>query len=121
MLIRTFLIICPLLISCAATSTCDETSCCRSGSELAAEQPAEEPALQVIALEYAYAGDVALMIEDLIRAGRTAPRGAAPQVRVLADRRTNSLLVSAPQKELGQIMALAARLDIEVPGSEASE
>ncbi len=121
MLIRTFLVMSPLLLGCAATGSLDGTNCCRPGAECANEQDVECPSLEVVYLQYAYAPEVASTIEELIRSGRKSARGEAPKVKVLADRRTNSLLVSAPQEEIGKIMDLAARLDVEVPSSEASE
>ena len=67
---------------------------------------------EVIALQHAVAADIAGTLSALV-ASASSGAEAAP-VSVLADPRTNSLLVSAPQDDLEHLRQLIALLDREV-------
>jgi type II secretory pathway component HofQ len=77
----------------------------------------------VIKLQYAEAADVAAVIEDLLKApkppAKEGPSRASPEPRpepvtVVADERTNALLVHGDPETLQAIKALVKTLDVEV-------
>ena len=82
-------------------------------SEAASEQQPEAVQLELIGLQHASAEDLAGTLSDLVRAASRGGRGST--VRVVADARTNSLLVLAPADTLQQVRNLVAHLDREVP------
>lgn len=68
--------------------------------------------LEVIALKHAVAIDLATMVTRLLDDGRGAGAGAAPRVTVLADSRTNSLLLRSNSRlRAEQARSLIERLD----------
>jgi hypothetical protein len=67
---------------------------------------------EVIALQHAAAADLAEALSALVASASSSAEAA--RVSVLADTRTNSLLVSAPEETLAQLRELIARLDREV-------
>ena len=68
--------------------------------------------LEVIALKHAVAIDLATMVTRLLDDGRAAAAGAAPRVTVLADSRTNSLLLRSNSRlRAEQAKSLIERLD----------
>jgi type II secretory pathway component GspD/PulD (secretin) len=75
-----------------------------------AAAPAEEPQFEVIALAYAAAPELAATIQELV-AQPAVPETSG--VKVLADPRTNSLLVMASPKQMPEVKDLIALLDVD--------
>ena len=87
------------------------TASCRAqdpAAPIAVETP--PPAFEVVALQYAVAGELAQTLGDLVA---SASEGGDANVQIASDGRTNSLLVSAPPELMEQIRALVVRLDVE--------
>lgn len=71
---------------------------------------------QVIPLKYASATDLADVLNDLSReSGKEAPP-ATLQTRVVADKRTNALIVSGSDRARARIQQLVSRLDTQEQG-----
>lgn len=80
----------------------------------AATATAELPELTVIAIEHQDAGELAAILTDFIQdASGYRTEGFEP--RVLADPRTNSLLILASTPRLAEIRSLAALIDVDEP------
>jgi type II secretory pathway component GspD/PulD (secretin) len=92
---RPISILCLLLAACSTPAT-----------RPAPEAPKAEPAFQVLPLAYSSADELASTLNGLFTRN--------PDVRVMVDRRTNSLLVMAGPEDMTHIEALVRRLDIEV-------
>lgn len=118
MLLRTLLLTLPLFASCASTCRTDDSSCCETTAGSTTERAAE-PAVRVVSLEFAHAPTLAETLQNLLHSGRTSRRasGSDIPVRVIADRRTNSLLISASEEDLEMVLKLTASLDVEVPSA----
>ncbi len=69
--------------------------------------------IQVVRLEYADARDVAAVVQGLVK---TAPKkgAAAQRLQVVADERTNSILISGDEGDILRVKALVAHLDTPV-------
>ncbi|TPE50306.1 type II secretion system protein GspD [Maribrevibacterium harenarium] len=70
-----------------------------------------EGKIQVISLEHAWAGDILDLINELVGAGAAKGNGAASTTKIIADERTNRLVVKGKEAELAQIQALVKQLD----------
>ncbi len=71
------------------------------------------PRIEVIALQNAGAPDLANEIRAIL-SQVAAKGGTAPTVSIIADPRTNSLLVHADTEDMAQIRELVAQLDRRV-------
>jgi len=89
-------------------------ACCASGCESAAPRndiasaaeagpSARADEFEVVALRYANASELASVLRGSL---------SSPTMRVLADARTNSLVLAGPPSELGAARLLIAKLDI---------
>ncbi len=69
--------------------------------------------LDVVPIRYAYASDIAAMVNRLLETGGAAPGGTdAGRVNLLADSRTNSVIVRAPSSARASLArSLIAKLD----------
>ncbi len=74
---------------------------------------AAEEDIEVIPLEHASAGDLANMLRTLVQ-NTQAAAGGTPMPQLLADTRTNSLLLSGPTSGRLRMRALIAHLDTPV-------
>ena len=82
------------------------------GSVLQLKQQATiVPVFEIITLQHAEAAELALVIEELVRAASAG--GEEPDVSILADARTNSLLAMAPVETMAHLKELAAALDVQ--------
>jgi type II secretory pathway component HofQ len=79
---------------------------CSAPSTATQESPKRVENVQVIQLQYSTAEDLAGTLRSLFARN--------PEIRILADARTNSLLVSAAPEDLAQISTLVQRIDVEV-------
>lgn len=109
----------PLFAACNSTNT-DTTS--------SSEKLSNEQAFEVIALKHASAMEMANTIDELLQhsprcqirvrktqqAGSSSLKPQSVKIRVLADQRTNSLLVTANSQDMLQIRELVAALDVEL-------
>lgn len=81
-------------------------SCASSPAAPAAEPAPPSAAVQVVPLRYAAAHELANVLSQLLmEPGITG--------RVVADARTNSVVVEAPAEDLPRILELIAQLDVE--------
>lgn len=81
----------------------------------------ESSEFQVVPLKFASAPEVADELRELLsqadRAQRARTKSPLPSITVIADARTNSLLVGVPPErrgELPRVLELLAKLDVEV-------
>jgi type II secretory pathway component GspD/PulD (secretin) len=72
------------------------------------EPGAEDTVLEVVALQYAVAGEVAASMSDLLHAS------GAPAVTFAADQRTNSVVIRGPSKEVAEAREAIEKLDRRV-------
>lgn len=83
--------------------------------------PATAQEITVLPLQHAVAGDVADTLATVFQQGATArsrksrDRGTGSQARILADARTNSLIVMAGATETAKIQRLVGELDRVIP------
>lgn len=90
-----------------------------------------QPEFDIVPMEFAAAGDIADLLDQLLEADRAArqasaqnPSGTpggnrqAPEAKVLVQDRTNSLLVMAMPDEMPRIKEMIARLDVDVVDPE---
>ena len=101
----------PVFAACNTTSPAATTA--------AHEEVIPDQEFVVIALEHASASDLARSIEDLVEsASRAGRRGSSSRsdvsIRILADQRTNSLLITAPTTSMILIKDLVAALDVQL-------
>lgn len=71
--------------------------------------PAEEPNFEIIVLEFAEASELAAALNGL---------SGSDDCKIMADPRTNSLLVMATEDRMPQLKDLVAMLDVEVRASK---
>lgn len=79
---------------------------CSSPSKSSNSAPSSSASVEVVALKYAVANDVARLLGEL--------PALSPKTRVLADPRTNSLVVQADAADMPRIRELIAKLDVQV-------
>ena len=79
---------------------------CSAPSAATKELPKRVENVQVIQLQYSTADDLAGTLRSLFARN--------PEIRIMADARTNSLLISADPEDLAQISNLVQRIDVEV-------
>ena len=121
-----------LIVLCLAS--CDSMPRKVSQAETSDRREARDPeSIQVVHLKYSVAAELTNTLNELFddsaRAAerRTSQRGGcalplpgaslpepAPSTRILADARTNSLVIQASAEDLPRILELVARLDTEV-------
>lgn len=121
----------PLILLLAS---CVSDSKARPPTEAAAPADSVEPtAIQVVPLQYAVAGELAVTLNNLLGESARAfapgldPTGGGarrdsnapavrskPPTRIVADPRTNSLIVRASPKDILSIVELIGRLDRKV-------
>jgi len=66
---------------------------------------------EIVSLEYAVAEDVVGMLNELTKTEAKASGGADPEVLLVADKRTNSVLVSGDELERARMRKLISHLD----------
>ena len=114
-----------LLAGCNSAPRADEFAATNAQAHPSFSQCEPEVEFQVIALQFASAPEIAEVVEELVQAASRTAVGAGPlyqsestqrdsEIRVLADTRTNSLLVMAPKAVAQQIEELIAALDVEI-------
>ena len=91
---------------------CVGWSCLLVATATAQRLPDEEPAVQlkVYSLAYATSAEMLDVLDTLFD---------QPNVRMAADKRSNSLIVKGPQETLAIVSALMAKLDVPTPRSPA--
>ena len=68
--------------------------------------------LDVVPVRYAIASDIAVMVNRLLEPGATAPGGDAGRISLLADARSNTVIVRAPSEARANLAkSLIAKLD----------
>ncbi len=72
-----------------------------------------ETSFEVLPLRFAVAEELADTLSRLVADARTGGAAGEPAIDLLADARTNSLLVRADAANLERVRALVARLDVE--------
>lgn len=81
---------------------------------------AETPLFEVVRLEHASARETAHTLSELIEAASRPARGQARQselaTSILADPRTNSLLVMATEDDMARLLDLVSLLDVAAEG-----
>jgi general secretion pathway protein D len=103
MIPRTACLVLTLLCACQATSTVEP---------VVLQETAAPSSIEIITLENASARELAGTLSGLLRAASSG--GAGPKMTVMADQRTNSLLILAPPAEMARLRDLIALLDVEV-------
>lgn len=71
---------------------------------------------QIVPLQYASASDLADVLSDLSRENGKDAKPATLQTRIVADKRTNSLIVSGSDRARARVLKLIARLDTQDQG-----
>lgn len=71
---------------------------------------------QIIPLKYASATDLADVLTDLSRESGKEAKPATLQTRIVADKRTNALIVSGSDRARARVMQLISRLDTQDQG-----
>ncbi|KYQ75423.1 type II secretion system protein GspD [Enterobacter sp. SENG-6] len=71
---------------------------------------------QVISLKYASASDLADVLNDLSRESGKEAQPATLQTRIVADKRTNALIISGSDRARARIQQLVSRLDTQEQG-----
>jgi type II secretory pathway component GspD/PulD (secretin) len=107
MIPRATCLVLALVCACQATTPVEPA---------ALQESTEQAAFEIIPLEYAYARDLARTLDGLLQAASGA--GAGQKMKVMADERTNSLLVMAPPSDMARLKDLIALLDVEVVASD---
>jgi len=79
-------------------------------TEVAEQAPAEEMVFEIVRLEYASAPELSVTLQRLVH---NANGGAGARTAVLADERTNSLLISGPVDHIHALKELVAELDVQ--------
>ncbi len=74
-------------------------------------QVAAAPEFEVIRIQHAEASILSGAIEGLVQEARGD--SAQPEIKIMTDPRTNSLLVMAPQEQMEHLKDLIALLDVE--------
>ncbi len=78
------------------------------------DAPASERALDVVPLRYAAADDLARRVREALP-GAAAGEGGGQGLRVVADARTNALVLTGPPDEVRRARTIATRLDQALP------
>lgn len=77
---------------------------------------AATPETELVELEYAEAEEMVRMLREIVREEPGAGQGgASTQLQLIADKRTNSVLVTGEQRQRARIRDLIARLDLPQP------
>ena len=71
-------------------------------------------------MQHATAADVVKVVTALMQAGRGGEGGNAPPV-VVADERSNSVMVAGPPSDRLQVADLVHRLDTDLPGQGSTQ
>lgn len=103
---RTALFVLPLLGACVVTPETEPA---------AVQSSTERASVEVIPLEYASASQLADTLGELFETGG---HGSGREVKILADERTNALLVSAPPSRIAALKDLIALLDVDVASAD---
>ena len=103
-----------LMNSLALVLTLPLAFACQSAaaSEPIAAEALEAPSFEVLPLQHAESRELAGTLSNLFHA--VALSGGERQIKIVADTRTNSLLVMAPAEHMDLVKELVARLDVEV-------
>ncbi|MEO6354568.1 MAG: type II secretion system secretin GspD [Burkholderiaceae bacterium] len=84
----------------------------RLGKIIAALDAPANSDLDVVPIRYAVAGDIAVMVNKLLESGAAAPGTTGGQVNLIADSRTNAVIVRAPSLARANLAkSLIAKLD----------
>jgi type II secretory pathway component GspD/PulD (secretin) len=103
------------LASCGSLSTGNRPNQDLDHTLSVSGAPKARPDFQMVPLKFALAEDTAKVINDFLGRESGAPRRPELAIRVVADPRTNSLLVQAPSEDLPRVLELVAKLDRKVP------
>jgi type II secretory pathway component GspD/PulD (secretin) len=106
-----------LVLACVLSS-------CRSQPSMHSAPPPDAPAgivaapaFEMVPLSHASADEVASLLRPLAE----ADPAAAGRVKVLADARTNSVLVQAPKEAMPRLLAIVAKLDVRAEPRTAAK
>ena len=67
--------------------------------------------VEVFPLEYAIASQVVTMIEDFYPTDATARPGLSARIRISADTRTNSVIIQATPRDMGEVRTVLKKID----------
>jgi hypothetical protein len=87
---------------------------CRSTTPDPTLASARDDGFRVVSLRFASAPELAGELNELLAAGQTAGPFAKPIPKLIADPRTNSLLVRAEPDDLSRVLELVEKLDQQV-------
>ncbi len=93
------------------TVACRSTDSSSSRADAAQQAtPDVSTAVEVVPLKFAVADQLASELRSVID-GQKSRRS----MRVVADARTNSIIVSGPREDIAQLLELVAKLDVKQP------
>ncbi len=81
----------------------------------------EKPGFQILARRFQKASEVAALISSVYKQGSMNGNESVANLRIVADERTNSLLVAAPPALMKEVAALVEKLDVQTPNDRADE
>lgn len=106
--------VCLLLLAGCSTSRPDASAV---KLEVSATPARPSPTLRVVRLRYADAGDMSRIVQELFPAPEWDEGEYVPGVRVVADPRSNSLVLSVDAEKLDEVPHVAQlieQLDVEI-------
>ena len=77
----------------------------------------QQPQLAMVPIRYADAKDVKDKVEEIFKAGsasKTAGRGGLSTYKLIADERTNSVIIFGPPRTIADVKALVKRFDMRI-------
>jgi len=99
------------LVLALAAAGCHAPQTSKASADVAIEKDAEARAtIEVVPLKYASADQIAMELRSVLE-GLKSRRS----MRVVADSRTNSIIVTGPREDLAQVLALIEKLDVKQP------
>jgi hypothetical protein len=82
-----------------------------------ASRAVEKPGFQIVSLKFQKASELAALISSVFKQSSTNGNDAVASLRIVADERTNSLLVAAPPALMAEVAGLIQKLDIQATKS----
>lgn len=99
-----------IVMASSSMSACVCSESAHAPASAKAASAGEAPAsFEVVPLRYAEATELAGLVGNVVDRGK---------VRVLADPRTNSLLLAGSSADLAAVKELVAKLDVELPAKQ---